>query len=180
MRRILFAVLAVVLAGCSGEPTATGSAASASRTPATTPSEPLLKTYPEAELRQHPCRALDERDRAALGIAATGKLEPHEGRRSCHWLAGDQTVSLQFGTPLSDARTFTRNGRVTQVSVGQVRGEHRMAVQSEFHRICFLFFGLNSTDRLVKVTAIPEPDAPQEGACAAGVAVLRAVLTHVR
>jgi hypothetical protein len=127
-----------------------------------------------AELASRPCLALDARDLAALGITSQGKEESGEGGPSCMWLVADQNVSLRVDVPLSYAQTMTKNGRVSQVPVGQ-----HNAVQAEFQRICFIFVAVGDTDHLVGATAIPEPGAPQEGACPAAAAIAAAALTHL-
>lgn len=91
------------------------------------------------------------------------------------WLMGDQNVSLLVDVPLSYAQTMTKGGRVSQVPVG----EH-YATQAEFQHICFVFVAVADTDHLVNATAIPEPGAPQEGACPAAAAVAAAALTHIQ
>ncbi|GAB3572317.1 hypothetical protein GCM10027445_29410 [Amycolatopsis endophytica] len=127
-----------------------------------------------AELAQQPCRALDDRDLAALGITGPGREEAGEDGPSCRWLVGDQNVSLRLAVPLSYAQTMTRGGRTSQVPVGQ-----HSAVQAEFQRICFTFVAVDDVGQLVGATAIPEPGAAQEGACPAGASVAAAALTHL-
>lgn len=128
-----------------------------------------------AELASRPCLALDARDLAALGITSEGKEEASgSDETSCMWLVADQNVSLRVDVPLSYAQTMTKNGRVSQVPVGQ-----HNAVQAEFQRICFIFVAVDDTDHLVGATAIPEPGAAQEGACPAAAAVAAAALTHL-
>lgn len=70
---------------------------------------------------------------------------------------------------------MTKNGRVSQVPVGQ-----HSAVQAEFQRICFIFVGVTDEDHLVTTTTIPDPGAAQDGACPAGASVAAAALTHIR
>jgi hypothetical protein len=135
---------------------------------------PPISRYSMAELASRPCLALDERDLAALGITGEGKEEPGEGGTSCMWQVADQNVSLRVNLPLSYAQTMTKNGRVSQVPVGQ-----HNAVQAEFQGICFIFVAVDDTDHLVGATAIPEPGAPQEGACPAAATVAAAALTHL-
>ncbi len=86
-----------------------------------------------------------------------------------------QNVSLALDLPLSYARTMTKNGRVTQVPVGQ-----RRAIQAEFQKICFIFVAVDDVNRLIGTTAIPEPGVSQDGTCAAGASVAAAALTHIR
>jgi hypothetical protein len=138
-------------------------------------STPSLSKYPMAELASRPCLALDARDLAALGVTDEGEEESSDSGLSCMWLVGDQNVSLRVDVPLSYAQTMTSGGRVSQVPVGP-----HQAVQAEFQRICFIFVAVDDTDHLVGATAIPEPGAPQEGACPAAAAVAAAALTHLQ
>jgi hypothetical protein len=169
-------VLAVGLAGagCSGgqAPPVTAPSATA---PSASPSASLLTRYPQAELAQRPCLALDARDLAALGVTGPGKEESGEHGPSCTWNLAGQNVSLDLDVATSFAKTMTEGGRVSQVPVGQ-----HSAVQAEFQRICFTFVAVDALDHLIGTTSIPDPGAPQEGACPAGASVLAAALTHLR
>jgi hypothetical protein len=168
----LLLVLAVTLlgAGCSSEqPTSP-----AASPPPSPKAEPLLTKYPRAELARQPCRALDARDLQALGITGKGKEEKSKNGTACHWTLDGQNVSLDLDVPQSQATIFTKNGRVSQVPVGQ-----HLAVQSEFQRICFIFVALDTAEHLVGTTSIAEPGGSQEGACPAGAAVAAAALTHI-
>ncbi len=131
--------------------------------------------YTQAQLASRPCDALDERDLAALGISGRGKQESGKHGPTCHWKLAGQNVSLALDLPLSYAKTMTKNGRVTQVPVGQ----HK-AIQAEFQGICFIFVAVHDVDRLVGTTTIPEPGEPQDTTCPAGASVAATALTHVR
>lgn len=122
-----------------------------------------------------PCRALDGRDLAALRISGKGKQESGKNGTSCAWKLAGQNVSLALDLPLSYAKTMTKNGRVTQVPVGQ-----HQAVQSEFQGICFIFVALHDTHHLVGTTTIPDRGVAQDGTCPAGASVAAAALTHLR
>ena len=91
------------------------------------------------------------------------------------WKLPGQSVSLAVDLPLSYARTMTKNGRVSQVPVGQ-----HNAIQAEFQGICFIFVAVDDIDRLVGTTTIPERGVSQDGTCPAGASVAAAALTHLR
>jgi hypothetical protein len=126
------------------------------------------------ELAVRPCLALDPHDLAALGITAPGTAESGKNGPSCTWKVAGQNVDLDLDVALSYAQTMTKGGRVTQVPVGQ-----HSAVQAEFQRICFIFVAVDEVEHLIGATTIPEPGAPQEGACPAGASVVAAALTHI-
>ncbi|WP_203897587.1 DUF3558 family protein [Virgisporangium aliadipatigenens] len=164
--------LSLLAGGCAGGPDPrTPPSAQSTPAPSASPAAPQPRRYPRAELAAQPCLALDDRDLAALGIGAAGT---EESGPTCTWKLAGQNVSLDLDVELSFAEQMTAGGRVTQVSVGRHNG-----VQAEFQRICFTFVALDAVDDLVGATTIPEPGAPQEGACPAGAAVLAAALTHV-
>lgn len=119
--------------------------------------------------------ALDGHDLAALRISGEGKQESGKHGATCAWKLAGQNVSLALDLPLSYAKTMTKNGRVTQVPVGQ-----HQAVQAEFQRICFIFIALHDTNHLVGTTTIPDRGVAQDGTCPAGASVAAAALTHMR
>ncbi|MFI5549042.1 DUF3558 family protein [Streptomyces sp. NPDC051738] len=131
--------------------------------------------YTQAQLAARPCLALDGRDLAALEISGRGKQESGKHGPTCHWKLAGQNVSLALDLPLSYAKTMTKNGRVTQVPVGQ-----HQAIQAEFQRICFIFVAVHDVDRLIGTTTIPEPGVSQDATCPAGASVAAAALTHIR
>ncbi|CAL9554153.1 DUF3558 family protein [Streptomyces sp. enrichment culture] len=185
--------MSLLCAGCTSEqgdtarsssPRPATSASSASSSPATSTSASPSSSpsaaarpakYSQAQLASRPCLALDEHDLAGLGIGGRGKQESGKHGPTCLWNVAGQNVSLALDLPLSYAKTMTKNGRLTQVPVGQ----HR-AVQAEFQRICFVFVAVHDVDRLVGTTTIPEPDEPQDTTCRAGASVAAAALTHIR
>ncbi|WP_399887335.1 DUF3558 family protein [Streptomyces sp. BBFR51] len=184
----LGAVVAVGLlsAGCSGgqgtpgssstQPTSTSVATpSATAAPSSPSAEAQPSKYSQAQLASQPCLALDGHDLAALGITGRGEQESGKNGPTCRWKLAGQSVNLGLDLPLSYAKTMTKNGRVTQVPVGQ----HK-AIQAEFQRICFIFVAVHDTDRLVGTTTIPEPGEPQDTTCPAGASVAAAALTHIR
>ncbi|WP_378790258.1 DUF3558 family protein [Nonomuraea fastidiosa] len=120
------------------------------------PSAPLRK-YSLKELRSKPCLALDERDRAALGIKEEGEHSSTKGGEVCRWEVAGQSVSLDLDVPLSFAKTMTKDGRVTQVPVGLHRG-----IQAEFQRICFIFVAVDDVDHLIGTTTIPDRGVSQD------------------
>ncbi|MEV5330022.1 DUF3558 family protein [Nonomuraea sp. N2-4H] len=163
------ALAAVALsADCaSGQPAARGASpqpvpssatpSSSSASPSTpSPSAPLRK-YSLKELRSKPCLALDERDRAALGIKEEGEHSSTKGGEVCRWEVAGQSVSLDLDVPLSFAKTMTKDGRVTQVPVGLHRG-----IQAEFQRICFIFVAVDDVDHLIGTTTIPDRGVSQD------------------
>ncbi|MCF2129406.1 DUF3558 family protein [Strepomyces sp. STD 3.1] len=179
-------------AGCSGgqtgkasptSPVSSSPAASPSLSPTPSPSPAATtsasaaapRTYTQKELASRPCQALDARDLAALGIKGRGKQEVGDHGASCMWKLAGQSVSLAVDLPLSYARTMTKNGRVSQVPVGQ-----HNAIQAEFQNICFIFVAVDDIDRLVGTTTIPERGVSQDGTCPAGASVAAAALTHLR
>lgn len=173
--------MSLLVTGCSTEHTGSpvpasqlSSPQSASSTTPASPSAPKLSKYPKAELAQRPCLALDERDLVALGVTGEGREEPGDNGPSCVWNIAGQNVNLHLDVPLSHAQTMTKGGRLSQVPVGS-----HQAVQAEFQRICFIFVAVDEADHLVGTTTIPEPHAPQEGACPAGASVA-AALTHIQ
>ncbi|QWF84478.1 hypothetical protein HUW46_07928 [Amycolatopsis sp. CA-230715] len=135
---------------------------------------PQVSKYPKAQLATQPCLALDARDLVALGVTGQGRVEGAAKGPTCHWKVAGQNVNLDLDVPLSDAKVFTKNGRVSQVPVGT-----HQAVQAEFQRICFIFVAVGEADHLVGTTTIPDREAPQEGICPAGAAVAAAALTHI-
>jgi uncharacterized protein DUF3558 len=135
---------------------------------------PLITRYAQATLARHPCRALDPRDLAALGITGRGKEESSKNGAACHWKLAGQNVSLDLDVPESFAKLMTKGGRITQVPVGR-----HNAVQAEFQRICFVFVAIDDVDHLVSATSIPDRAVAQDGTCAAGAAVVAAALTHL-
>ncbi|MFD4262858.1 DUF3558 family protein [Streptomyces sp. NPDC058534] len=157
------------------------SSPTASQTPAPTSSPSAAasasvpRKYTQKELASRPCQALDARDLAALGIKGRGKQEAGRHGVSCMWKIAGQSVSLAVDLPLSYARTMTKNGRVSQVPVGQ-----HNAIQAEFQRICFIFVAVDDVDHLVGTTTIPERGVSQDGTCPAGASVAAAALTHLR
>lgn len=188
----LVLVLAVSLlsAGCSsgqGTPqpsssshpassASSSSSASPSASSSASPSDAQQPSkYTQAQLAARPCLALDGRDLAALEISGRGKQESGKHGPTCHWKLAGQNVSLALDLPLSYAKTMTKNGRVTQVPVGQ-----HQAIQAEFQRICFIFVAVHDVDRLIGTTTIPEPGVSQDATCPAGASVAAAALTHIR
>ncbi|MGP4010656.1 DUF3558 family protein [Streptomyces sp. 4N124] len=183
--------MSLLSAGCSSEqgaqrpssprPTPSSSTSASAATPSSaatssSPSAPAQPSkYTQTQLAARPCDALDERDLAALGISGRGTQESGKHGPTCHWKLGGQNVSLALDLPLSYAKTMTKNGRVTQVPVGQ----HK-AIQAEFQGICFIFVAVHDVDRLVGTTTIPEPGEPQDTTCPAGASVAAAALTHIR
>ncbi|MEV0639478.1 DUF3558 family protein [Streptomyces sp. NPDC050619] len=156
----------------------TSSSASASSSPsASSPpsAAPQPSKYTQAQLAARPCDALDGRDLAALEISGRGEQESGKQGATCHWKLAGQNVSLALDLPLSYAKTMTKNGRVTQVPVGQ-----HQAIQAEFQRICFIFVAVNDVNRLIGTTTIPEAGVSQDGTCPAGASVAAAALTHIR
>ncbi|MGW3341700.1 DUF3558 family protein [Nonomuraea rubra] len=182
-RLVLVLAGALLSAGCSSgqagprgpfpHPTPSSAPASASSASASAPAQ--LRKYPREQLASKPCLALDERDLAALGISGRGKQESRKHGVSCTWKLAGQTVSLALDLPLSYAKTMTKNGRVSQVPVGQ-----HQAVQAEFQRICFIFVAVDDVDQLIGTTTIPDRGVPQDGTCPAGASVAAAALTHIR
>ncbi len=138
------------------------------------PSGPQLRKYPLDRLKQQPCLSLDARDLAALGVTGQGKEESGRSGKTCLWKIAGQNVSLDLDVQLSYAKTMTKHGRVSRVPVG-----HHTAVQSEFQHICFIFVAIDAPEHPIGTTTIPEPGAPQEGACQAGASVVAAALTHL-
>jgi hypothetical protein len=174
----------LLAAGCSGgqetarrpsarlPSTATSSAASPSPSPSAA-AKPAK--YTQAELASRPCLALDQHDLAALGITGPGKRESGKHGPACAWNVAGQNVSLALDLPESYAKIMTKNGRITQVPVGQ-----HEAIQAEFQRICFIFVAVHDVDHLVGTTTIPDPGEPQDTTCPAGASVAVAALTHIR
>jgi hypothetical protein len=183
----LVLVLAGVLlsAGCSSgqagsrepspHPTRSSSAPASPSSFASASAPAQLRKYTREQLASKPCLALDERDLAALGINGRGKQEPRKHGVSCTWKLAGQNVSLALDLPLSYAKTMTKNGRVSQVPVGQ-----HQAVQAEFQRICFIFVAVDDVDQLIGTTTIPDRGVSQDGTCPAGASVAAAALTHIR
>ncbi|MFI6735061.1 DUF3558 family protein [Nonomuraea sp. NPDC050451] len=170
-------VVSLLSAGCSS-----GQAGPrpSSPHPTSSPSAPTstaaqLSKYTQAQLASRPCLALDGHDLAALGIRGRGKQESGKHGATCVWNVAGQNVSLALDLPLSYARTMTKNGRVSQVPVGQ----HK-AVQAEFQGICFIFVAVDDVDRLIGTTTIPDPGVSQDATCPAGASVAAAALTHIR
>lgn len=179
LRRLaIILTMAVLCAGCStvraGIPVPPPKSSS-SPTTTTAPSTSQLSTYSQAQLAQTPCDALDTHDLVALGVTGQGKQEAGKDGAACEWRIADQNVSLQLDAPLSYAQTMTKDGRVSQVPVGQ-----HEAVQAEFQGICFIFVALSDVDHLVAATAIPVPGGSQDGACPAAASVAAAALTHIQ
>lgn len=180
---VLALAVSLLSAGCSSEqpaprpssprPTPSSSASASASAPTSAPAQPIK--YTREQLAARPCLALDERDRAALGISGPGKQSSGEHGAQCAWKLAGQYVSLALDLPLSYAKTMTKNGRVSQVPVGQ----HR-AVQSEFQRICFIFVAVDDVNRLIGTTTIPDRGVSQDGTCPAGASVAAAALTHIR
>jgi hypothetical protein len=164
----------LLVAGCStpraGSP-APAPTPSSARTSPSAPAAPTVTKYAQTDLAQHPCDALNSYDRAALGIAGPGTVEGP----SCHWILNNENVSLEPDAPESFAQTMTKNGRITQVPVGQ-----HEAVQAEFQGICFVFVAVHSVDQLVNATAIPAQGGSQDDACPAAASVAAAALTHIQ
>ncbi|KAK1180687.1 DUF3558 family protein [Streptomyces sp. NBS 14/10] len=151
-------------------------APSSSASPSAAPSAAAQPSkYTQAQLASRPCLALDRHDLAALRISGEGKQESGKHGATCAWKLAGQNVSLALDLPLSYAKTMTKNGRVTQVPVGQ-----HQAVQAEFQRICFIFVALRDTDHLVGTTTIPDRGVAQDGTCPAGASVAATALTHIR
>ncbi|WP_217170184.1 DUF3558 family protein [Streptomyces sp. AC512_CC834] len=159
----------------SSSPHPTSSSAAATSSSASPSAAAQPSKYSQGQLASQPCLALDEHDLAALGITGRGEEESGKNGPTCRWKLAGQNVSLGLDLPLSYAKTMTKNGRVTQVPVGQ----HK-AIQAEFQRICFIFVAVHDTDRLVGTTTIPEPGEPQDTTCPAGASVAAAALTHIR
>jgi hypothetical protein len=175
LRTGLVLLLAVGLlgAGCSSEQPAPQPSPPSEPPPSS--AAPLLTRYPGAELARQPCRALDARDLAALGITEQGTVEDAQNGPTCHWKVADQNVNLDLDVPQARAQDLSKKGRVSKIPVGLHTG-----VQSEFQNICFIFVPLHDPDRLVGSTTIPEPQGSQSGACPAGAAVVAAALTHLQ
>jgi hypothetical protein len=171
-RTVVAGVALLGVAGCSsGGPGAV--VRPSARPTSTAPAAPAL--YGQAELAGHPCSALDARDRAALRITAPGTDDSGPGGPGCGWELPGQHVTLIVDVPRSYEQTMTQDGLITQVPVGS-----RPGVQAEFQRICFVFVPVTGEDHLVATTAIPDPGAPQDGACPAAVAVAAATTAHLR
>ncbi|MES4907006.1 MULTISPECIES: DUF3558 family protein [unclassified Streptomyces] len=159
----------------SASASASTSASTSASASASSSAAPRPSRYTQAQLASRPCLALDAHDLAALRISGEGKQESGEHGASCAWKLAGQNVSLALDLPLSYAKTMTKNGRVTQVPVGQ-----HQAVQAEFQRICFIFVALHDTNHLVGTTTIPDRGVAQDGTCPAGASVAAAALTHLR
>ncbi|MFD1152543.1 DUF3558 family protein [Saccharothrix hoggarensis] len=178
-RLVLVLAAGLLGAGCSGGEAAPrtpspSTPSSTSSPSSTTPTTPQQDKHTLAELARRPCLALDARDLDALGITGPGEEEPGENGPSCLWRVGGQNVNLRLDVPASYAQTMTEGGRVSRVRIGR-----HTATQAEFHRICFTFVEVDGPDHLVGSTTIPEPDAPQSGACPAGLSVVASALTHI-
>lgn len=177
----LVLVLAVSLlsAGCSsgqGAPRPSSPHPTSSASASSSPSAGAQPSkYTQTQLASRPCDALDGHDLAALGISGRGKQESGKHGPMCHWKLAGQNVNLALDLPLSYAKTMTKNGRVTQVPVGQ----HK-AIQAEFQGICFIFVAVHDVNRLIGTTTIPDAGVSQEGTCPAGASVAAAALTHIR
>jgi hypothetical protein len=186
---VLVLAVSLLSAGCSsgqGAPrpssphptsstSASASASSSASSSASASAAPPPSKYTQAQLAARPCLALDGHDLAALEISGRGKQESGKHGPTCHWKLAGQNVSLALDLPLSYAKTMTKNGRVSQVPVGQ----HK-AIQAEFQRICFIFVAVHDVNRLIGTTTIPEPGVSQDATCPAGASVAAAALTHIR
>jgi hypothetical protein len=168
-------VASLLGAGCStpqaGSPAPAPRTSPSRTTSSAPPTTPQVTKYTQTELARHPCDALNAYDLAALGIAAPGTVEG----TACHWILDNENVDLDPDSPESYAQTMTKNGRITQVPVGQ-----HEAVQAEFQGICFVFIAVNSVDHLVSATAIPTKAGSQDDACPAAASVAAAALTHIQ